>query len=49
MNMANLTLSEQLRNGNLFAEQCPSREVLTRDQPLGRTDFGVPARWHPSV
>ena len=28
MNMANLTLSEQLRNGNLFAEQCPSREVL---------------------
>ncbi|HDS6408078.1 TPA: winged helix-turn-helix transcriptional regulator [Klebsiella oxytoca] len=26
--MANLTLSEQLRNGNLFAEQCPSREVL---------------------
>ncbi|PLO53422.1 transcriptional regulator, partial [Klebsiella michiganensis] len=24
MNMANLTLSEQLRNGNLFAEQCPS-------------------------
>lgn len=26
MNMANLTLSEQLRNGNLFAEQCPSRK-----------------------
>ena len=23
-----LTLSEQVRNGNLFAEQCPSREVL---------------------
>ena len=22
------TLSEQLRDGNLFAEQCPSREVL---------------------
>ncbi|MDU2941979.1 MAG: winged helix-turn-helix transcriptional regulator [Enterobacteriaceae bacterium] len=26
--MTNLTLSEQLRNGNLFAEQCPSRDVL---------------------
>ena len=26
--MANLTLSEQLRAGNLFAEQCPSRDVL---------------------
>ena len=22
------TLSEQMRDGNLFAEQCPSREVL---------------------
>lgn len=28
MKMANLSLSEQLRNGNLFAEQCPSRDVL---------------------
>ncbi|HBC9087991.1 winged helix-turn-helix transcriptional regulator [Citrobacter koseri] len=26
--MTNLTLSQQLRDGNLFAEQCPSREVL---------------------
>jgi len=26
--MTNLTLSEQLRAGNLFAEQCPSRDVL---------------------
>ena len=26
--MANQTLSEQLRDGNLFAEQCPSRDVL---------------------
>ncbi len=26
--MENLTLSEQLRAGNLFAEQCPSRDVL---------------------
>ena len=26
--MANPTLSEQLRDGNLFAEQCPSRDVL---------------------
>ena len=24
----NLTLSEQLRDGNLFAAECPSREVL---------------------
>lgn len=23
-----LTLTEQMRNGNLFAEQCPSRDVL---------------------
>ncbi|QDK18996.1 transcriptional regulator [Leclercia adecarboxylata] len=26
--MTNPTLSEQLRDGNLFAEQCPSRDVL---------------------
>ncbi|MTH47049.1 winged helix-turn-helix transcriptional regulator [Intestinirhabdus alba] len=26
--MTNRSLSEQLRSGNLFAEQCPSREVL---------------------
>ena len=26
--MSNLTLSEQMRDGNLFAEQCPSRDVL---------------------
>ncbi|NYU10085.1 transcriptional regulator [Leclercia sp. J807] len=26
--MANPTLSEQMRDGNLFAEQCPSRDVL---------------------
>ena len=26
--MTNQTLSEQLRDGNLFAEQCPSRDVL---------------------
>ncbi|BCL46863.1 winged helix-turn-helix transcriptional regulator [Citrobacter koseri] len=26
--MTNPTLSQQLRDGNLFAEQCPSREVL---------------------
>ncbi|MES0476279.1 winged helix-turn-helix transcriptional regulator [Citrobacter braakii] len=26
--MIALTLSQQLRDGNLFAEQCPSREVL---------------------
>ena len=26
--MAEPTLSEKLRNGNLFAEQCPSRDVL---------------------
>ncbi|TCC52082.1 winged helix-turn-helix transcriptional regulator [Citrobacter braakii] len=26
--MTALTLSQQLRDGNLFAEQCPSREVL---------------------
>jgi DNA-binding HxlR family transcriptional regulator len=26
--MANPTLGEQMRDGNLFAEQCPSREVL---------------------
>ncbi|MEG1211781.1 MAG: transcriptional regulator, partial [Leclercia sp.] len=23
-----MTLSEQMRDGNLFAEQCPSRDVL---------------------
>lgn len=28
MKMTALTLSQQLRDGNLFAEQCPSREVL---------------------
>ncbi|WP_044181385.1 winged helix-turn-helix transcriptional regulator [Phytobacter massiliensis] len=28
MKTANLTLSEQLREGNLFAEACPSRDVL---------------------
>ena len=28
MKMATPTLSQQLRDGNLFAEQCPSREVL---------------------
>ena len=28
MNMTTSTLSQQLRDGNLFAEQCPSREVL---------------------
>lgn len=28
MKMIALTLSQQLRDGNLFAEQCPSREVL---------------------
>lgn len=28
MKIASPTLSEQMRNGNLFAEQCPSREVL---------------------
>jgi DNA-binding HxlR family transcriptional regulator len=28
MKMTNRSLSEQLRSGNLFAEQCPSREVL---------------------
>jgi DNA-binding HxlR family transcriptional regulator len=26
--MSQQTLSEQMRDGNLFAEQCPSREVL---------------------
>ncbi len=26
--MAEPTLSEKLRTGNLFAEQCPSRDVL---------------------
>ncbi|MFQ0835590.1 winged helix-turn-helix transcriptional regulator [Citrobacter gillenii] len=26
--MTDSTLSQQLRDGNLFAEQCPSREVL---------------------
>lgn len=26
--MSASTLSQQLRDGNLFAEQCPSREVL---------------------
>jgi DNA-binding HxlR family transcriptional regulator len=26
--MAKLTLSEKMRDGNLFAEQCPSRDVL---------------------
>ncbi len=39
------TLSEQMRDGNLFAEQCPSRDVLkTRHQPLGRLNSGCPAR-----
>ncbi|HGY1212635.1 winged helix-turn-helix transcriptional regulator [Citrobacter braakii] len=28
MKMTALTLSQQLRDGNLFVEQCPSREVL---------------------
>ena len=28
MEMTASTLSQQLRDGNLFAEQCPSREVL---------------------
>ena len=28
MKMTASTLSQQLRDGNLFAEQCPSREVL---------------------
>lgn len=28
MKMTTPTLSQQLRDGNLFAEQCPSREVL---------------------
>lgn len=28
MKMTDSTLSQQLRDGNLFAEQCPSREVL---------------------
>ncbi len=28
MKMAEPTLSDKLRNGNLFAEQCPSRDVL---------------------
>lgn len=28
MKMTALTLSQQLGDGNLFAEQCPSREVL---------------------
>lgn len=28
MKMTPSTLSQQLRDGNLFAEQCPSREVL---------------------
>lgn len=28
MKSQSLTLSEQLRNGSLFSEQCPSREVL---------------------
>lgn len=26
--MGKSTLSQQLRDGNLFAEQCPSRDVL---------------------
>ncbi|WP_407289701.1 winged helix-turn-helix transcriptional regulator [Raoultella planticola] len=28
MKMANPTLSEQMRDGNLFVEECPSRDVL---------------------
>ncbi len=28
MNTENPTLGEQMRDGNLFAEQCPSRDVL---------------------
>lgn len=28
MKMTIPTLSEQMRDGNLFAEQCPSRDVL---------------------
>ena len=35
MKMTALPLSQQLRDGNLFAEQCPSREVLKH----------VPSRW----
>ena len=31
------TLSEQMRDGNLFAEQCPSREVLKH----GTSRWGV--------
>lgn len=26
--MSQVSLSQQLKEGNLFAEQCPSREVL---------------------
>lgn len=26
--MANLTISQQLRDGNVFAKQCPSRKIL---------------------
>ncbi len=48
--MAEPTLSDKLRNGNLFAEQCPSRDVLkTRDQPLGRVDSGGATRGDPPL
>lgn len=42
--MAEPTLSEKLRTGNLFAEQCPSRAC---HQPLGRVDSGGAARGNP--
>ena len=33
--MAEPTLSEKLRTGNLFAEQCPSRDVLNMSPAAG--------------
>ncbi len=42
--MSQVSLSQQLKEGNLFAEQCPSREVLKHVTSRWGVDFGGATR-----
>nr|EFG4519799.1 hypothetical protein [Escherichia coli]EFG8473995.1 hypothetical protein [Escherichia coli]EFG9907915.1 hypothetical protein [Escherichia coli]EFJ9452229.1 hypothetical protein [Escherichia coli] len=48
--MSQVSLSQQLKEGNLFAEQCPSREVLKHvTSRWGGGDSGGATRRYSSL
>ncbi len=47
--MSQVSLSQQLKEGNLFAEQCPSREVLKHVTSRWGVDSGGATRRYSSL